>query len=369
MSETVFYDYKTPLTETMDDVKKLGAVIVTKDNEYYGVVDDRSIFRTRGLKSLNLYKNFSIGKFATKVPVLDSNTSLSGLINYFHESSAKALPYKEGVKITGIVKREMLLKTMLSLHLLSKVRAGDAMSSPVVVIDPKANVAQATNIMEKHKISRLAVIDKGKLVGIISQRDISDYFAKPMERLPEMKESSSSSAIEVSSIMSSPVYTIDYGKPVEDAIKQILERKMSSLIVTRGSRTVGVISVRDLIENAVAAVSKEQSKIIISGLDDYTKEYEDSIRTSMNNLVDKIDRFEKLSVGYVAVNIRRSRERNYEIKARLALEKRGTVFAHANGYSLDSTLSNLLDSIYKRIREKKETIVDDRKGAERYYGE
>lgn len=370
VSKTEFFDYKTPVTQTLDKVKKLGAVVILKNGEYYGVVDDRSIFRTRTLKPLNFSKSFSIGKFARKLPVLDSSTSLNRLIGYFHEFSAKAFPYQEGKRITGVVKREVALSTILSLHIISKVKVSDAMSTPVIAIDSKANVAQAASTMEKNRIARLIVLDAGRLVGLISMRDILDNLTNPQQRPPQFKSSSFSlSNVPVQNIMRAPVYIIDYGMPTDSAIRQLLENRISSLVVTRNNRPVGIISVRDIIEAAAATTAKVQSRVMISGLDSYTKEYEESMQTSINALIDKINKFEKLTVDYVSLNVKRSRERNYEMKARLALQKKGAIFVHVTGYNLESTLSDLIEKIYKRIKERKEFSVSMKREAYRYYGE
>lgn len=370
VSDTVFYDYKVPVTEALASVRKLGAVVVLHDKEYYGIVDDRSVFRTRGLKPLNFQKNSAVGKFSRKLPVLDSNTSLGRLIGYFHDFSAKALPYSDGKKVVGVVKREVVISTIISLHLLAKTKVSDVMSLPLITIGPDSNVAQATNVMEKNKIAKLVVAENERMTGLLSQRDVTGWLAKPQERLPEKKSYAFSPAnLSVKSVMKTAVYTVDFNRSAEDAARLLLEKKVSSLVVMRGPKPVGMISMRDVIESAAATTAKTQSKVIISGLDEYTGEHEQPVRDAANRLVARIDKFERLDVDYVAVNVKRHRERNYEMSARLVLQRRGTVFARATGYSLDSTLSQLVESIYKRIKGRKETLINNKRLGERYYAE
>ncbi len=371
VTKTVFYDYKTPVTEVLDKVSKQGAVVVLRNREYYGMVDDRSLFRKGALKSLNFSKRFPVGKFAAKLPILDSETSLGRLIGYFHDFSAKALPYQDGKRITGMVKRDVVVSMIISMHMLSKAKVVDIMSSPVVTVGSGSNVSQATGAMEKNRIARVVVVNgSGAVAGLISQRDISDRFSKPQERLPEKKSYVfSPSNVSVDSIMRTSVYTIDSGRPAEEAARKMLENKVSSLVVTKGSRPVGIVAIRDIVENAAASTAKTQSRVVLSGLDDSTREYEQDVRDAANRLISKIDRFEGSDVDYVSLNIERHRERNYEIRARLALRGRGVVFAHSSGYNLDTALSSLLNGIYKRVRSRKENFVSDRKLAERRYEE
>jgi signal-transduction protein with cAMP-binding, CBS, and nucleotidyltransferase domain len=52
------------------------------------------------------------------------------------------------------------------------MRVRDIMSSPVVAVGPKEEVVQAARLMSDRKIRRLAVVDSGKLIGVITENDI-----------------------------------------------------------------------------------------------------------------------------------------------------------------------------------------------------
>lgn len=70
--------------------------------------------------------------------------------------------------------------------------ARDVMTAPVYVVDPNATVAHARNLMVRHHISRLPVMDGGKLVGIITKKDIAyrlrqgepAWRRRPLDRIP-----------------------------------------------------------------------------------------------------------------------------------------------------------------------------------------
>src|SRR5271157_2044390 len=150
VSNVQVYDYKTPLSEVLSRINVDGAIVVTKQNEYFGIVDDRTIAK-KGEISIPL--KFPIGKVARKVPLLDQSTSIEKTILQFFNSATKILPYTEGNQIKGMVKREMILRAILSLHLLSNYSAEDAMSSPVIAIDANANIAQAKSSLERFKVN------------------------------------------------------------------------------------------------------------------------------------------------------------------------------------------------------------------------
>ncbi|MEM0094863.1 MAG: CBS domain-containing protein [Candidatus Micrarchaeaceae archaeon] len=359
VSAAKFCDYKTPVMEAVDDIKRFGAVIVTKQGRYFGIVDTRTMARVQRSK---LTKGFPIGKLAIKAPLIDDGTSIDNAILNFHNTSTKVLPYAEKNKIRGVINREKILSAMLSLHTLSKFKVADGMSTPVIGVSKDSNLAQAIAAMRNNNINRLLVIDSGKVFGILTYADIMGILSKPSERMPKFKsESSSMSNISVSSVCAREVYSIEHDSSIEDAMREFLRRNISSLLVTRGGRPIGIITVNDVFGVAVANSTAVENKIIISGLDDYTKEYEEEITNELNRVADKVGRFSKLKVDSIAVNVRRKRERNYEMKARVMLSKRGSIIVYSNGYTISETLKDLVSKIYRKIKTRKEEIVTYKK--------
>lgn len=369
VSQTAFFDYKTPLTQVLDEMGRFGAVIVTKDKAYYGIADNRTMSRTGSERPMKFSKALSIGKFARKLPLLNKDTSMGSVIGYFHEFSTKAMPFGEGGKVTGVVKREMILRSIISLHLLSKSAVNDAMSTPVMAIDANASLSQAASTMSQNRVRRLIVMDGGKLFGILTQRDIYSNFASIDGRLPEMApEPKSLGGVKVREVANTNPYSADYSSPMEDAIKQLLNKNISSLVVMRSGRPVGILSIRDVFEVAAATMEKVKRAVVITGIDDSTIDYEQDMEDEVNRLIEKIDKFAKTEVSYAAINVNKVKSKGYELSARLGFEREGVVYAKATGYGIDATLAALLDSLMKQVKERKEIIVSGRKEAERYYG-
>src|SRR5438105_2503836 len=105
ISDVKIYDYKTPIANVLSKINSEGAVVVLKAKEYYGIVDDRTI---AGKGTLKIDQKFPVGKFARKVPVVDQSTSIEKTIHHFYNSSTKVLPYTEGNRIKGVIKRDMI---------------------------------------------------------------------------------------------------------------------------------------------------------------------------------------------------------------------------------------------------------------------
>jgi hypothetical protein len=61
--------------------------------------------------------------------------------------------------------------------------------------------------------------------------------------------------------------------------------------------------------------------------------------------------------------------RNYEIQARLWLDKRGALSAYATGYSIEETVKEALERLYSEVKNKKEIVSMSKKGLESQYSE
>ncbi len=74
----------------------------------------------------------------------------------------------------GILTESDILKKIVAEGINGKdVLVKDVMSTPIIVIEPYINLEEAMNIMGKCNVRRLPVIEKGELIGIITQKDIS----------------------------------------------------------------------------------------------------------------------------------------------------------------------------------------------------
>jgi signal-transduction protein with cAMP-binding, CBS, and nucleotidyltransferase domain len=77
-------------------------------------------------------------------------------------------------KPVGIITESDILKKVVALdQKASKVKVKDIMTTPIIVIDPNIYLEEATKTMGKCNIRRLPVVEKQKLIGVITQKDIS----------------------------------------------------------------------------------------------------------------------------------------------------------------------------------------------------
>jgi CBS domain-containing protein len=356
ITETKFFDAKTPITKIIPAVQDHTAVIINKGGEYFGIIDSRIIYRY--LQDLRVSKSQSADKFVARVPRITDSTSIDDVIYYFYKSGSKALPYVKNHKITGVLMRKTLLKVLLSLDRLGDTKVAEAMSSPVIGIDINATVAQAKNAMQQNKINRIAVLDDNRFVGIVTNYDLINKYLISQERLPERKSSTyNQSNIKLDSIVERNSKTMDQKLSIKDAVREMVENNVSSLVVTKGNKPVGILTELDIILGAMASGGAESNKIFLSGLDADTYQYEDEVRDMLKDFLAKMERLSRIKVEYMSVVVKKFRSQSYEIHARLSLGKQGIISSHITGHIFDRTMSDLLGRLSKEVKNRKERYL------------
>ncbi|WP_457611947.1 CBS domain-containing protein [Methanocaldococcus sp.] len=96
----------------------------------------------------------------------------------------------ENYNITGILTIFDILKYAVLNNTtdLSKVKAQDIATEKIVTITPETTIEEALELMKKHKITKLPIIDKksNKIVGIVSEEEIVDTLPYIIESLNDL---------------------------------------------------------------------------------------------------------------------------------------------------------------------------------------
>ncbi|MFN2292496.1 MAG: CBS domain-containing protein [Anaerolineae bacterium] len=124
----------------------------------------------------------------------------------------------------------------------------DRMSSPAVTITPGTSLQAALNLMHEHRFRRLPVVDeRGRLVGIVSERDL--LYASPPSAtlLSGLELNHLLTERRVDEIMTRNVLTATPDTFVEDAARLMVDNKVGGLPVVDGdNHVVGVITETDV---------------------------------------------------------------------------------------------------------------------------
>jgi CBS domain-containing protein len=120
----------------------------------------------------------------------------------------------------------------------------DIMSTNVVAVDPDTTILMATNILTKHDITGLPVVDRKKrLLGIVSEKDL----LRLAYGLKTHTYASDDSPKTVEDVMTKEVVVFDEEDRLSDVIKCLMDGDFRRVPILSGGKLVGIISRRDLL--------------------------------------------------------------------------------------------------------------------------
>jgi len=144
----------------------------------------------------------------------------------------------------------------------------DVMTKNPITADSETLVLDAQRIMKENNIRRLPIVDKGKLVGIITKHDLLEASPSPATSLSVHELNYLLSKMKVKEIMKKNPITLTPDTPFEEALKIGQDRKIGSFPVVENGKLVGIATESDIIRfvTRVLGIKEEGSRITIEGL-------------------------------------------------------------------------------------------------------
>ncbi len=148
------------------------------------------------------------------------------------------------------------------------MRIRDMMTKNPVTVDSETLVMDAQKIMKENNVRRLPVVDKGKLLGIVTKHDILEASPSPATSLSVHELNYLLSKMKGKELMKKNPVTLTPDTPFEEALKIGQEKKIGSFPVVENGKLVGIATESDIVRFLTRAlgVREEGSRITIEGL-------------------------------------------------------------------------------------------------------
>ncbi|MGV8127946.1 MAG: CBS domain-containing protein [Methanothrix sp.] len=247
MSEPVKIDKSERLGHALDLMEKndLRRLLVTNKDKLGGVITTRQIARVLGARK-------SLGMPASSLHVASATMdSLIKVLPDMQVDDALALMQKTGVLV--VMDGDKVLGWVRPREVLTAVKvngtAGDAMRFPLTV-NPNDRLVHARRMMLDRDVGRVPVVESGRLVGIISERDI----ARSLRAFRDLNDTASKQYARIYNILVSDVMTHDaqyvcVDTPLEEVKKIILEEDRGGLpVLNHREEVVGMITRRSILD-------------------------------------------------------------------------------------------------------------------------
>ncbi len=119
----------------------------------------------------------------------------------------------------------------------------------VATVGQQQTVAEAVALLGERRIGALPVVEDGRILGIMSERDVIYCLREHGAEVLDWP---------VSRVMTSPAVTVEMATPVMTALAMMTQRRMRHLPVVDGGATLcGIVSIGDLVKYRIEKIEEE----------------------------------------------------------------------------------------------------------------
>jgi CBS domain-containing protein len=119
-----------------------------------------------------------VSEIMTSAAVIDqSDDTLAEAARKMWKQQTGSLLVMEGEDLVGILTERDVLKAVAAGARMDEARISEVMTKDVLTVGPQASLREAAKIMADRWIRHLPVVDGGKVVGVLSQRDLAGVLA------------------------------------------------------------------------------------------------------------------------------------------------------------------------------------------------
>ena len=148
------------------------------------------------------------------------------------------------------------------------MRIRDIMTKDVITVESETLMLDARRMMKEKNIRRLPVVDKGKLVGIVTKQDLDEAAPMPTSSTSAYEFHSVFSKKKVSEVMKKNLVTLSPETPFLEALMIGQKNKISSFLIVENGKLIGITTESDIVRFLALALGlgEEGTRITVEGL-------------------------------------------------------------------------------------------------------
>ena len=132
---------------------------------------------------------------------------------------------------------EAQVERMAKIEADSILKVQDVMVREEIKVAGNLTIKEAAKLMNKHEIGCLIAVEKGKISGILTERDL-------MKRV--VAKAKDASKLRVREVMTSPLIIVEPTMDLDEAVRLMFQMKIKKLPVIENKRLVGLLSLTDI---------------------------------------------------------------------------------------------------------------------------
>ncbi|MEJ2717611.1 MAG: GNAT family N-acetyltransferase [Deltaproteobacteria bacterium] len=185
----------------------------------------------------------------------------------------------------------------------------DWMSSPVITVDVQENMHRAVDLMTEHKIGMLPVLENGKLVGIVTDRDLKQAAPSSVAVFEISQILYHLTRVKMESIMTRNPITVRPDLTIEEAADVLRSNNISGCpVLDKQGDLAGIITKNDIFRALTSVIGMPgrglQMGFMVEDRPGSIKEVTDVIRSFGARLVSIVSSYEKAPEGFRYLHVR-----------------------------------------------------------------
>jgi CBS domain-containing protein len=291
------------------------------------------------------------------IPTLNRDTPIGEAARLMSLHRMRTLPVVEGnKKVIAQISAKKIVKLLSTFanEAKIKIKASDVMTSQPIALDSQQTAASARALMKKKRIDHLPVIDKDRLIAIITSSDIMDLMIPP-ERVRKGLmgiDADNRLHVAVAGILNKELVTADVHDSIHVIINKMLDMDSAYCLIKLWDELQGIITYRDLV-SLLGEKIPEEFPIFIIGLPDDPLESElaKSKFASTVKLLRKI--YSDILEARCRIKLRdiTGLRKRYEVDAHI-IWTHGSITYTDIGYDLARIFDEMSDALKKKISHK-----------------
>ena len=218
---------------------------VLEEKQLVGMVTDNIIayklgsIRKKGVPASRLHASSVTDK---NIECISSDTEVKTILKKVGQPGPTMLCVTDNKHLLGVITKADLL------HLVeSKKPVSEIMNKKILTVSPDDRIIHARRIMVDEKIARLPVVDKGRLVGMISDNELAFAFANVKKSFPLGRQKHKLDELFVKDVMKTPAIWTRPSTTAKEAASLMLKHNVGALPIIENDKIIGIISRTDLL--------------------------------------------------------------------------------------------------------------------------
>jgi len=331
-------------------------IIVTEDDAYTGIITQKQLVQS------HVEDDAKAGAMIRSAPKVERTADVRKVARVLVEGGTKVAPVFQGEELWGIITEDAILEAVI--ENLDALTIEQIYTEDVITVREDTNVGQVVNLLRKHSISRLPVLDDTDgLTGMVTRHDIVDVVVRDMDKATRGDRSGEIERVldlPVYDVMNSPVETAEPKDSVRDAVERMLEHDFAGLVVTDDvDHVIGIVTKTDVLR-ALTYTEEDHMDVQITNISLLDTISREDIRADISQVADK---YQAMQVQHAHVRFHEHKEKLrgtplIQCQIRLRTNK-GQAAGSGEGYGAEMAFNVALDKLERNVLERKGVQADE----------